>query len=232
MASNFVLKMSIHLSAYKNIKGDLQLKNATLVAVSKTKPVQDIKDLYEAGQRAFGENYVQELVDKNEALPKDIEWHFIGHLQSNKVKFIAPFVFLIHGVDSFKLLKEINKEGEKNNRVINCLLQIHIAEEETKFGLDENDLDDIFGSKELRDLKNIKIRGFMGMASFTEDEEKVRTEFRYLKTLFNSYRELSVANCQLTILSMGMSADYKIAVEEGSNMVRIGSLIFGERNYQ
>jgi PLP dependent protein len=230
--------MGVAIEAYKKIKEELQLKNAILVAVSKTKTADDIKQLYDRGQKDFGENYVQELVDKYEALPKDIKWHFIGHLQSNKVKYIAPFVSLIHGVDSFKLLKEINKQGEKVNRVIDCLLQIHIAQEETKFGLNEDELDDIFGSAELKDLNNIKVCGLMGMASFTDNEQTIRNEFRYLKTLFNSYQRLSIANlpagrqdCRLSILSMGMSADYKIAIEEGSNMVRIGSLIFGERNY-
>ena len=221
--------MSINKEKYKEIISELG--NVTLVAVSKTKSIEDIKAMYDLGQKDFGENYVQELVDKYEALPKDINWHFIGHLQTNKVKYIAPFVSLIHGVDSFKLLKEINKQGEKNNRIINCLLQIHIAEEETKFGLNEDELDDIFGSEELKSLKNIKICGMMGMASFTENKETIRNEFRYLKTLFNSYKKLSIANCQLIILSMGMSADYKIAIEEGSTMVRVGSLIFGERNY-
>jgi len=221
--------MGINKEKYKQII--FELAKTKLVAVSKTKTAEDINELYLLGQRNFGENYVQELVDKHEALPKDIQWHFIGHLQSNKVKYIVPFVSLIHGVDSFKLLKDINKQGEKMNRVINCLLQIYIAEEETKFGLNEDELDDIFGSKDLKDLKNIKITGLMGMASFTENEEIIRNEFRYLKTLFHSYNKLSIANCQLSILSMGMSADYKIAIEEGSNMVRIGSLIFGERNY-
>jgi hypothetical protein len=221
--------MSINKEKYNYIISELG--DAKLVAVSKTKTAEDIKTMYDLDQRDFGENYVQELVDKEEALPKDINWHFIGHLQTNKVKYIAPFVSLIHGVDSFKLLKEINKQGEKFNRVINCLLQIHIAQEETKFGLNEDELDDIFGGSELKDLKNIKIRGLMGMASFTENKEMIRNEFRYLKTLFNSYQKLSIDNCRLSILSMGMSADYKMAIEEGSNMIRIGSLIFGERNY-
>jgi hypothetical protein len=221
--------MSINKEKYNYIISELG--DAKLVAVSKTKTAEDIKTMYDLDQRDFGENYVQELVDKEEALPKDISWHFIGHLQTNKVKYIAPFVSLIHGVDSFKLLKEINKQGEKFNRVINCLLQIHIAQEETKFGLNEDELDDIFGGSELKDLKNIKIRGLMGMASFTENKEMIRNEFRYLKTLFNSYQKLSIDNCRLSILSMGMSADYKMAIEEGSNMIRIGSLIFGERNY-
>jgi pyridoxal phosphate enzyme (YggS family) len=222
-------KMSINTKKYKELLAEIGDK-VNLVAVSKTKSVEDIKALYDLGQRDFGENYVQELVDKYEALPKDIQWHFIGHLQTNKVKYIAQFVSLIHGVDSLKLLQEINKQGEKNNRIINCLLQIHIAQEETKFGLNEDELDDIIGSAELKNLKNIKISGLMSMASFTENEETIRNEFRYLKTLYNSYNQLQIANCKLQILSMGMSADYKIAIEEGSNMVRIGSLIFGERD--
>jgi len=220
--------MSTNKEKYKQIISELM--NVTLVAVSKNKPIEDVKSIYDLGHKDFGENYVQELVDKQDKLPKDIQWHFIGHLQTNKVKFIAPFVSLIHGVDSFKLLKEINKQGEKNNRTISCLLQIHIAQEETKFGLNEDELDAIFGSAELKDLKNITICGMMGMASYTEDEEKIRTEFRYLKTLFNSHKQLSTFNCKLSTLSMGMSDDYKIAIEEGSNMVRIGSLIFGSRN--
>ena len=220
--------MSINQEKYIKIISELK-GNVMLVAVSKTRTAEDIEELYDLGQRDFGENYVQELVDKYETLPKDIHWHFIGHLQTNKVKFIAPFVSFIHGVDSFRLLKEINKQGEKSNRIINCLLQIHIAQEETKFGLNEDELDEITGSTELKDLKNIKICGMMGMASFTENVETIRNEFRYLKTLYHSYNKLSIANCQLLILSMGMSADYKIAIEEGSNMVRIGSLIFGDR---
>lgn len=196
----------------------------TLVAVSKTKPAADIKELYDLGQRDFGENYVQELTEKQPALPSDIRWHYIGHLQSNKVKYIAAFVQLIHGVDSFKLLKEINKQAQKNNRIIDCLLQVHIAQEETKFGLDENELHDVLAGQELAELKNIRVLGLMGMASFTEDMNKVRGEFKYLKTLFDKYP-------QLQTLSMGMSSDYKIAIEEGSTMIRIGSLLFGERRY-
>ena len=222
--------MSVNKEKYQEILAELN-SNVRLVAVSKTKPVEDIQALYDLGHRDFGENYVQELTQKYEQLPKDINWHYIGHLQSNKVKYIAPFVSLIHGVDSFKLLKEINKEGEKNDRIINCLLQIYIAREETKFGLDESELDDITGSAELKNLNNIKINGLMGMASFTENEETIRNEFGYLKQLYHSYRQLSIANCKLSVLSMGMSSDYKIALEEGSNMVRIGSLLFGERNY-
>ncbi|MGI8583638.1 MAG: YggS family pyridoxal phosphate-dependent enzyme [Chitinophagaceae bacterium] len=222
--------MAVNKEGYEKIIKALQSKNINLIAVSKIQPSAVIKTLYDLGQKDFGENYVQELIEKYNTLPMDIQWHYIGHLQTNKVKYIAPFVSLIHGVDSFKLLKEIDKEGNKNNRIINCLLQIHIAQEETKFGLNEDELDDIFGNADLKKLKNINISGFMGMGSFTEDEEKIRNEFRYLKTLFNSYRQLSTENCQLTKLSMGMSADYKIAIDEGSNMVRIGSLIFGQRN--
>ncbi|MBK8496946.1 MAG: YggS family pyridoxal phosphate-dependent enzyme [Chitinophagaceae bacterium] len=202
---------------------------ATLVAVSKTKPVEDILALYELGQRDFGENYVQELKDKYELLPKDIRWHYIGHLQSNKVKYIAPFVHLIHGVDSLSLLKEINKQGSKNNRIIDCLLQVYIAKEETKFGLDSHELETILKT-DLSEFKNIRICGLMGMASFSNKMDLVSAEFKYLKTLFEEYASLLIANCQLPILSMGMSADYKIALEAGSNMVRIGSLLFGERN--
>jgi pyridoxal phosphate enzyme (YggS family) len=217
--------MSINKEKYKEIITELKDK-ATLVAVSKTKPVEDIQALYNLGQRDFGENYVQELVDKKDQLPKDIRWHFIGHLQSNKVKFIAPFVHLIHGVDSFNLLKEINKQAEKNNRTIDCLLQVYIAKEETKFGLDENELTEIINQS--TQLKNINLRGLMGMASFTNDSQKIKEEFHHLK---NINAQFSIVNSQFSIISMGMSGDYKIALEEGSNMVRIGSLLFGERNY-
>jgi PLP dependent protein len=199
-----------------------------LIAVSKTKPIEDIQALYDLKQRDFGENYVQELVDKYETLPKDIRWHFIGHLQSNKVKYIAPFVHLIHGVDSLSLLKEINKQGLKNNRIIDCLLQVHIAKEETKFGFDTNELGELH---ELHELKNVHIIGLMGMASFSTDENLVRKEFKNLKDIFDSITQLSTINYQLSTLSMGMSSDYKIAIEEGSNMIRIGSLLFGERKY-
>jgi len=210
----------VNVDNYKKIIHELGDK-VTLVAVSKTKPVEDIQALYDLGQKDFGENYVQELEEKYNRLPKDIRWHFIGHLQSNKVKQVAAFVQLIHGVDSLKLLKEINKQAEKNNRTIDCLLQVHIAEEETKFGFDEQELLKMNWT-ELQELKNIRVVGLMGMASFTDDMNKVRQEFRYLKLLFDKYSKL-------TILSMGMSSDYKIAIEEGSNMVRIGSLLFGER---
>lgn len=216
--------MAINKENYSKIIAELD-KKATLVAVSKTKPVEDIHELYTLGHRDFGENYVQELVDKYEQLPKDIRWHFIGHLQSNKVKYIAPFVHLIHGVDSFSLVKEVNKQALKCNRIIDCLLQIHIAKEETKFGFTENELNDLNG---LNELKNIHVKGLMGMASFSNNRDLVRAEFKNLKQL---YTQLSTLNFQFSTLSMGMSTDYKIALEEGSNMVRIGSLLFGERNY-
>lgn len=198
-----------------------------LVAVSKIQAPGNILTLYEYGQKDFGENYVQELVDKYEQLPKDIRWHFIGHLQSNKVKFIAPFVYLIHGVDSEKLLVEINKQAVKNSRVIDCLLQVHIATEDTKFGMNEEELANTIAN--CSGLKNVKIVGLMGMASFSEDVDQVRKEFKYLKLLFEKYKATSSENVALRYLSMGMSNDYKMAVEEGSNMVRIGSLIFGAR---
>ncbi|MEQ1799343.1 MAG: YggS family pyridoxal phosphate-dependent enzyme [Lacibacter sp.] len=221
--------MSVNVTTYNEIKTELSQNAVSLVAVSKTKPVEDILELYELGQRDFGENYVQELVDKQALLPKDIRWHFIGHLQSNKVKYIAPFVHLIHGVDSLKLLKEINKEAGKNNRVIDVLLQVYIAQEETKFGLDEEELNMIISQYADMLMPSIRICGLMGMASFSEDSEKVRGEFKYLKTLFSKYASLSTIHYQLSTLSMGMSGDYKIAVEEGSTMVRIGSLLFGAR---
>ena len=217
--------MAVDKEKYQEINEELRLSKITLVAVSKTKPVEDILELYELGHRDFGENYVQELVEKAERLPKDIRWHFIGHLQSNKVKLITPFIYLIHGVDSLKLLKEIDKQSEKNKRVIDCLLQVHIAQEETKFGFDENELFALVTGQ----FANAKIKGLMGMASLTENTNKIRTEFKHLKTV---YKKLSTLTPQLSILSMGMSADYKIAIEEGSNMVRIGSLLFGERNYE
>jgi len=217
--------MPANKEVYKQINDELRLSKITLVAVSKTKLVEDIIELYDLGHRDFAENYVQELVDKAEHLPKDIRWHFIGHLQTNKVKLIVPFVYLIHGVDSLKLLKEINKQAGKQSRVIHCLLQVHIAQEETKFGFDENELFDL----EINQFENVKIDGLMGMASLTDDMNKVRSEFTHLKTLF---KKLQTLNPQLETLSMGMSSDYKIAIEEGSNMVRLGSLLFGERNYQ
>jgi pyridoxal phosphate enzyme (YggS family) len=217
--------MSINKEKYLELINELKGK-AKLIAVSKTKPIEDIQALYDLGQRDFGENYVQELTEKETQLPKDIRWHFIGHLQSNKVKYIAPFVHLIHGVDSFNLLKEINKQAAKNNRIIDCLLQIYIAKEETKFGLDENELQQILNQS--HELKNIAVKGLMGMASFTNDIQKIKEEFKHLKSLQS---KLLIVNSQLSIISMGMSSDYKTALEEGSNMVRIGSLLFGERNY-
>ncbi len=222
--------MSINKQQYHKIITELNGK-AILVAVSKTKPVEDIQALYDLGHRDFGENYVQELTEKFELLPKDINWHFIGHLQSNKVKYIAPFIHLIHGVDSFGLLKEINKQALKNNRSIACLLQVHIAKEETKFGFDANELDNLLNSNfnELNELKNVRICGLMGMASFTEDNNLIIREFNYLNKWFDKYAALQIPNCKLQILSMGMSADYKFALDAGSNMVRIGSLLFGSR---
>ena len=234
--------MPINTEKYKSLLAELNSK-ATLVAVSKTKPIEAIQALHDLGQRDFGENYVQEMADKEAVLPKDIRWHFIGHLQSNKVKYIASFVHLIHGVDSWSLLKEINKQGAKNNRVIDCLLQVHIAKEETKFGFNEQELSQLHDpvASGLHELKNINIVGLMGMASFSDDTDLIRSEFAYLKSLFDSNAKLPSpanaveqagdSNFQLSILSMGMSGDYKIALEEGSNMVRIGSLLFGERNY-
>ncbi len=195
-----------------------------LVAVSKTKPAAMLQEAYDAGQRDFGENYVQELVEKQAGLPADIRWHFIGHLQSNKVKYIAPFVHLIHGVDSLSLLKEIDKQGRKNNRVIHCLIQLHIAMEETKFGFSIAEATALLNSKELVAYPNVAIDGFMAMASNTSDEDKIRAEFRQVKNLREQFPAYSV-------LSFGMSSDYRIAIEEGSTMVRIGSSIFGERNY-
>jgi len=217
--------MAVIKEAYQQIHEELRLLNITLVAVSKTKPIEDILELYNLGHRDFGENYVQELAEKAEKLPNDIRWHFIGHLQTNKVKSIVPFIYLIHGVDSLKLLKEIDKQAEKNKRVIDCLLQVHIAQEETKFGFDETELLNL----ELKQFSNVRIKGLMGMASLTDDINKIRIEFKSLKIFFE---KLKTQNPELSILSMGMSADYKIAIEEGSNMVRIGSLLFGERNYQ
>jgi pyridoxal phosphate enzyme (YggS family) len=219
--------MAVNLEKYNEIKKELGI--TTLVAVSKTKPNEDIEELYALGQRDFGENYVQELVDKQAVLPKDIRWHFIGHLQSNKVKYIAPFVHLIHGVDSLKLLQEINKQAVKQNRIIDCLLQIHIAQEETKFGMNETELEEALAGAAA--LPNVRICGLMGMASFSDDLQKVRGEFRFLKGLFDKCREWPVVSGEWGILSMGMSGDYTIAMEEGSTMVRIGSLLFGARSY-
>jgi pyridoxal phosphate enzyme (YggS family) len=205
-------------------------EHVTLVAVSKTKPVSDLMEAYEAGQRIFGENKIQEMAEKWEQMPKDIEWHMIGHVQTNKVKFMAPFVSLIHGVDSLKLLQEINKQALKNNRIIDCLLQIHIAEEETKFGLDEEELASLLSSSEFHELKNIRIVGLMGMATFIDNKDQIKKEFLHLKTIFDKTKKMKTENCQLEIISMGMSGDYQLAIECGSTMVRIGSSIFGGRN--
>ncbi|MDI6033639.1 YggS family pyridoxal phosphate-dependent enzyme [Flavobacterium sp. LB2P84] len=201
-------------------------EHVTLVAVSKTKPVSDLMEAYEAGQRIFGENKIQEMSEKWEQMPKDIQWHMIGHVQTNKVKFMAQFVSLIHGVDSLKLLQEINKQALKHNRIIDCLLQIHIAEEETKFGLDEEELASLLSSSEFEEMKNIRIVGLMGMATFTDNKDQIKKEFLHLKSIFD---QLTIDNSQFTIISMGMSGDYQLAIECGSTMVRIGSSIFGGR---
>lgn len=200
-------------------------QEVTLVAVSKTKPIEDLMEAYNAGQRIFGENKIQEMSEKYESMPKDIEWNMIGHVQSNKVKFMAPYVALIHGVDSLKLLKEIDKQAAKNDRVIPCLLQVFIADEETKFGFDATELSEIFNSNVLEKYKNIKVQGLMGMATFTDNQQQVAQEFSTLKKLYNQYAEAN----NLTILSMGMSGDYQLAIANGSTMVRIGSNIFGSR---
>ena len=223
--------MPIDESAYRRIVKQLDGAKVVLVAVSKTKSTEEIRSLYDIGQRDFGENYVQELVDKQSKLPTDIRWHYIGHLQTNKVKYIVPFVYLIHSVDSLKLLKEIDKQARKAGRVIDVLLQLYIAREESKFGLDENELEAIAHAGELKDLNNICVRGFMGMASFTDDQTIIRAEFRYLKSQFNQYQSIQTTNWKLETLSMGMSSDFTIAVEEGSTLVRIGRLLFGARDY-
>jgi pyridoxal phosphate enzyme (YggS family) len=211
-----------------NIKS--QLPNyVTLVAVSKTKPIADLMEAYHDGQRIFGENKIQEMTEKWEQMPKDIQWHMIGHIQSNKVKYMIPYVSLIHGVDSMKLLKEINRLAAKWKRTVDCLLQIHIAEEDTKFGLDEQELNEILQSEELNTFENIRIVGLMGMATFTENQEQIKREFLHLKSIFDKHSQLNTDNCQLTTLSMGMSGDYQLAIECGSTMVRIGSSIFGSR---
>lgn len=214
------------------IKNELP-EQVTLVAVSKTKPIEAIVEAYEAGQRVFGENKVQEMVEKQEVLPHDIQWHMIGHLQRNKVKYIAPFVSLIHGVDSFRLLQEIDKQAKRNNRIIPCLLQIYIADEETKFGLNQEELYEIFDGEALKALQNIQIVGLMGMATFTEDIEKIKHEFTYLNDIYNETKKkyVNLEQLNLQTLSMGMSNDYPIAIACGSTMVRIGSHIFGTRNH-
>jgi PLP dependent protein len=222
------------MSAAENIRSFLLSvpTNIKVVAVSKTKTQDVIREVYDEGHRVFGENKIQELTTKSMELPSDIEWHMVGHLQSNKVKFICPFINLIHSVDSLKLLGVINKEGQKNNRIIDVLLQMYIADEETKFGLDERELYELLASAEFSSFENIRIRGLMGMATYTDIESKIRTEFRNLAKIFNDTKKSFFRNTEFfTELSMGMSNDYKIALEEGATIIRIGSLIFGERNY-
>jgi PLP dependent protein len=214
------------------IEKEIEGKGVTLVAVSKTKPVEMLMEAYNAGFMRFGENYVQELVDKHEAMPKDIEWHFIGHLQSNKVKYIAPFVSLIHSVDSLKLLQEINKQATKNNRVIDCLLQIYIAEEDTKSGMSEEECLEILKTETLEKLPNVRIVGLMGMTTLTDDEAQIRKEFKKLCEFFKELRPQKADRSEFSTLSMGMSGDYAIAIDEGSTMIRVGSKIFGGRIYQ
>lgn len=206
--------------------------NVELIAVSKTKPVSDLQECYDAGQRIFGENKALEMRDKHEQLPKDIQWHFIGHLQTNKIKYIAPFVSLIHSIDSFSLLEAVNKEAMKHGRTLDCLLQFHIAQEDTKFGLSLEEADNILQSTEYQSFKNVRICGVMGMATFTDNIEQVRNEFKTLKTIFDALKERYFKDADFfKEISMGMSDDYPIAIEEGSTMVRIGSKIFGARNY-
>jgi PLP dependent protein len=215
------------------IRKELEPYHSTLIAVSKTYPAEAIQEAYVAGQVNFGENKVQEVQDKKPLLHNDIHWHLIGHLQTNKVKYIAPYIHLIHAVDSLKLLEEINKQGEKNNRIISCLLQVHIAQEETKFGADENDIRHWLSHDSLAPFEHIKIKGLMGMASLTDDQAQIKQEFRQLKKLFDECAHYHIKpNTDWQELSMGMSSDYKIALDEGSTMVRIGSAIFGNRTYQ
>jgi pyridoxal phosphate enzyme (YggS family) len=225
MNSDMIRENLLHIK--KNLPN-----NVTLVAVSKTKPIADLQEAYDAGQRIFGENKIQEMVDKHNVLPKDIQWHMIGHLQSNKVKYMASFVNLIHGVDKFKTLKEINKQAKKHDRIIDCLLQVKIAKEETKFGFSIDEINTILHSKELADLAHIKIVGFMGMATFTDNKQQLQEEFLSLKTVFEKQKQITdTKNCKLQILSMGMSGDYPLAIANGSTMIRVGSSIFGNRNY-
>lgn len=223
----------VNTDAWKKLTEELSKQNVKLIAVSKKKPVSDIQDAYDLGQRDFGENYVQELVDKQPELPSDINWHYIGHLQTNKVKYIAPFVHLIHAVDSLKLLKEINKQAARNERVIDVLLQVHIADEESKFGLTKETLIELLEQYEAKkgELQNVHICGLMGMATFTDDAEQVKKEFASLKNLYTFVKDSYFMTAEyFKECSMGMSADYQLAVEEGSTMVRVGSMIFGERN--
>jgi len=214
----------------KNIKSTLP-KYVTLVAVSKTKPISDLLEAYNAGQRVFGENKIQEMAAKYDALPKDIAWHMIGHVQKNKVKYMAPFVSLIHGVENLKLLEEINKQALKHDRIIDCLLQIKIASEDSKFGMTPEDASILLQSKDFSELKNIRVIGLMGMATFTEDEDQIKEEFQLLKQTFDTLKPLESFNFKPEIISMGMSGDYQLAIACGSTMIRVGSSIFGERNY-
>jgi pyridoxal phosphate enzyme (YggS family) len=224
--------MAVNKDQYRELSRELSRAGITLVAVSKTKPVSDILELYELGQRDFGENYVQELLEKQPQLPPDIRWHFIGHLQRNKVKYLAPFIHLIHGVDNFALLQEINRQGELKGRIIPCLLQVHIAVEETKFGLSSEELmgilEDIGKRRAGGTFAAIELKGLMGMASFTEDAARIRQEFKQLKAVFDKARNMKGLK-GFEVLSMGMSSDYRIAIEEGTTLVRIGSLLFGAR---
>ena len=220
------MSIADNLLKYKN---ELDSVGVKVVAVSKNHPADAALEAYNAGQRIFGENKIQEMTEKWEQMPKDIQWHMIGHVQSNKVKYMIPYVSLIHGVDSMKLLKEINRLAAKWKRTVDCLLQIHIAEEDTKFGLDEQELNEILQSEELNTFENIRIVGLMGMATFTENQEQIKREFLHLKSIFDKHSQLNTDNCQLTTLSMGMSGDYQLAIECGSTMVRIGSSIFGSR---
>ena len=222
---NKIKVMGVISENLKNIKANLP-EDVTLVAVSKTKPNEDIVEAYEAGHRVFGENKIQEMVGKHDVLPKDIDWHMIGHVQTNKVKYMASFVKLIHGVESLKLLKEINKRAKQNDRIIDCLLQVHIAEEETKFGFNHTEVEEILNSETYKAYENVRVVGLMGMATNTVDKDKIASEFKSLKVIFDNVKE---SNPQFTTLSMGMSGDYDIAIENGSNMVRVGSSIFGLR---
>ncbi len=221
------------MSIKQNIE-DIQTSlpnHVTLVAVSKTKPLSDLQAAYDGGQRVFGENKIQEMADKHEQLPKDIEWHMIGHVQRNKVKYMASFVSLIHGIDNFKLLKEVDKQAQKHARIINCLLQIKIASEDSKFGMTANEAFNILNSNEFKALTHIKIVGLMGMATFTENQNQIKSEFNYLKHRFEDLKTIKTPNCDLNTISMGMSGDYQLAIDCGSTMVRVGSRIFGARNY-
>ncbi|MBR9913977.1 MAG: YggS family pyridoxal phosphate-dependent enzyme [Algicola sp.] len=221
--------MSIAENLHK-IKQEIP-NHVSLVAVSKTKPISDLMEAYKAGQRIFGENKIQEMTDKHEQMPKDVQWHMIGHVQRNKVKYMASFVSLIHGVDSLKLLKEVNKQAKKHDRIIDCLLQIKIAEEDSKFGMSSHDAKALLTSEAFSELKHIKITGVMGMATFTDDEQQITQEFKRLKTVYEDLKDIATANCQFQTISMGMSGDYQIAIQCGSTMIRVGSSIFGSRNY-